>query len=353
MEQYHTLLNKILIEGSIKDEARANMPNTTSLFGYQIRYDLKEGFPILTTKKVSFKNIVTELLWFLKGDTNVKYLIDNGCNIWCEDSYNFYKKKIDENLRGSDDIILTFEEFCEKIKTTPKENLPKFKNYTLGSCGVQYGRLWRNLKGLNDNDEVIIIDQFKDLVEGLKTNPFSRRHIISAWNPFTLNDMSLNSCHALVQFNCRVLSYEERKEISGNFLTFTDVPKYYLDCQMYQRSGDVFLGICYNSASYSLLLHIIAKMCGMVAGTFIHTFGDVHIYENHLNQVNEQLSRNYNKYKIPSLVFSDSFNLKLNLYKETKNLNDFIDSLEINDFKLDGYESYPPIKAELSTGLIK
>lgn len=255
--------------GDWKNAARQNMPRTLSLFGEQIKFDLQEGFPLITTKKMYWKGIVTELLWFLKGDTNIKYLIDNGCNWWNEDAYNYYVKKCKEQSIE----YINFETFTHILQTKIQNNkivLPN--NYTLGDCGKQYGWLWRTwekpeiiedtstydsrLRRFGKAIKKNKIDQLKELIEGLINNPMSRRHILTAWNPATLDDMALNACHAFVQFNCRPLSREQRLDLylvkgqpSHVYANTTDedmdndhVPKYYLDCQLYQRSADSILG---------------------------------------------------------------------------------------------------------------
>lgn len=351
MKQYHKHLEDILHYGTRKEPARERMPGSISLFGYQNRYNLSEGFPILTTKKVNFKNIVVELLWFLRGDTNIKYLIDNGCSIWNEDAYNYYKKIVKKyNLRGNG---YTFEEFVHTLKKSKDHDIIGLDGsaYRLGDTGKQYPWLWRSW-GYTDKGDYSIqdqgyihyeksIDQVKELIEGLKSNPMSRRHIITAWNPATLDDMALNACHAFVQFNCRKVSDKIKREIyqyeysQGNKSYQT--PEYYLDCQLYQRSADMFLGVPYNIASYALLTEIVAKICNMIPGEFIHTFGDSHIYDNHIDQVKEILTRDVDKYKLPKLIIED----------DCKD----IDRLEIDMFGLQNYQSYPAIKAKLSTGL--
>lgn len=297
MKQYLTQLKYVLEHGVIKSPSRPNMPSTRSIFGYQKRYNLQEGFPILTTKKVFWKGIIVELLWFLTGKTNVKYLVDNNVLFWNGDSYSYYLKMVDKmeliteepawELLVDDPIQnklrkFTFEEFENILKTINYDDLPSYGKYKLGDCGIQYGKLWRNLKGLNGDDEIIMVDQFKDLIKSLINNPESRRHIISAWNPFTLNDMALNACHTLIQFNTRKLSQIERYEIYNNtkdrfelkqslgsylyddnyvqkdedgipdpigfylndeeqsYLDAKNIPKYLIDCQLYQRSGDIF-----------------------------------------------------------------------------------------------------------------
>lgn len=421
MQQYHQLLKEIKEKGTLKSAAREGMPGTISLFGYQMRFDLSKGFPLVTTKKVSFKNIVVELLWFLKGGTNVKFLIDNGCNVWNEDAYNYYKKMIkvfynrDEEPPFSllvDDPNqdrtreFTFEEFVENIKA---DRIAKYDTYKLGDCGKQYGWLWRNWERYEfKNGEVDIhdgiklpisgidkkvVDQLKELIEGLKENPMGRRHIITAWNPATLDDMALNACHAFVQFNCRPLSdaervklYDESKEQwlvrrslghfiypehyqpqyeddipdpigwelddeEKNYLDEQLIPQHYLDCQLYQRSADVVLGVPYNIASYALLTEILCKICNMVPGEFVHTFGDVHIYENHLQAVEEQLQRETKK--LPRLQFDDELLKVINENWYGNNIDRLIDELKISDFQLENYNPHPKLQNEtkLFTGL--
>lgn len=372
MIQYLELLKTIKEKGTYKAPARENMPGTTSLFGYQMRFDLQEGFPLLTTKKLSFKNIITELLWFLRGDTNIKFLVDNGCNIWNEDAYNYYLK-VCKIQKKEDWKILEYEDFIKAVKDNWIDS--SIENYTLGDCGKQYGWLMRNLKTLNGNDRVVIIDQIDELIKGLKANPMGRRHIVNNWNIGTLNDMALNACHAFIQFNCRSLSDKERVRLYGKVMSgkasrlvgdFKDInddstfflpkehveyldeykiPRYCLDCQMYQRSADVFLGVPYNIASYALLTEIIAKICNMAPGNFIHTFGDVHIYEDHLSSVEEQLTREPRE--LPKLKIKQNFKSTF----EEFGLDRFINNLDLSDFQLENYNPHSSIKAKLSTGL--
>jgi thymidylate synthase len=382
MYQYLDLLQTIKEKGTHKPPAREGMPSSLSLFGYQFRHDLQEGFPLLTTKKMFWKGVVVELLWFLRGDTNIKYLVDNGCNLWNEDAYNYYVKKCREENR-EDVGILQFEDFIELVKEGNLDST--IPNYKVGDCDNQYGKLWRSWEaGTNDglgnyyplgDNNCGYVDQIKDLIDGLKKNPMGRRHIITAWNPTTLDKMALNACHVLVQFNCRPLSDLDRKTLlserpewegqfanidedpSGDIMETIDevgIPKYYLDCQLYQRSADVFLGVPFNIASYALLAHIISRICNMVPGEFIHTFGDVHIYDNHMNAVNEQLTREPRK--LPKLVFSELVRWNciddggkpfepIELFKEGV-LGEW-------EFSIQGYNPYPKIKAELSTGMKK
>jgi len=372
MKQYLELAQKVLDEGTFKPAARENMPSTISLFGAQFRHKLSDGFPLLTTKKINFKNVVTELLWFMKGDTNIKYLVDNGCNIWNEDAYNYYKKL---NPTGA----MLFEEFVQRVKVTERKDFPpKNKSgYILGDCGKQYGWLWRSWEKFIYDDysswrapwqPTKPVDQLSELIEGLKTNPMSRRHIITAWNPATLDDMALNACHSFVQFNCRPVPFHKVAKLLGkNTLELTTenielinkdwenskLPKYYLDCQLYQRSADLMLGVPYNIASYSLLIHIICKITNMIPGDFIHTFGDVHIYEDHVDAIKEQLSRTPDI--LPNLYIYTEFWLTETHECGVGNFNSDLDALiqswYIEDFQFKNYNPQSSIKVKLSTGL--
>ena len=255
MKQYLTLLEHILKNGKLKHN-RTGI-DTISTFGYQTSYDISEYFPLLTTKKVNYKAIIAELLWFIKGDTNIKYLVDNNCNIWNDWPFDSYKKSPD--YKGE-----TLKEFAQKIKTDGEFA----KKY--GNLGPVYGKQWRDFNGF---------DQLKWVINEIKTNPDSRRLIISAWNPNDVSKMALPPCHSLFQF------YVQDGKLS---------------CQLYQRSADVFLGVPFNIASYSLLTYIIAKYTGLKPDKFVHTFGDLHIYVNHIEQVKTQLSRIPKK--LPKLI---------------------------------------------------
>lgn len=368
MKQYLELLKTIKEEGVYKPPAREGMPGSQSLFGYQFRHNLANGFPLLTTKKMFWKGVVVELLWFLRGDTNIKYLVDNGVNIWNEDAYNYYKKLLkSNNVEGSG---YTFDEFIQVIKEQGAISILVFEEdeYKLGDCGYQYGRVWRNWMyypyrvghiswdGFGGYEK---IDQIHNLIEGLKNNPESRRHIVTAIDPANDKNLALYWCHAMFQFNCRPLAFGQRYillEEQGatwdipvtdweSIFTKWKIPKYYLDCQLYQRSADAVLGVPFNIASYALLTHIIAKICNMVPGEFIHTFGDVHIYDNHKDAVNEQLSRIPDK--LPELI-----HMKTDAFWKGFDVAQF-NHLEHSDFQLSGYNPQSAIKAELSTGLKK
>lgn len=266
---------------------------TRSVFGYQTRYDLREGFPLLTTKKMYLRPIAEELLWFIKGDTNIKYLVDRNVKIWNEWPYEDFKKS--EDFNGE-----TLEEFVEKIKND--DDFAKKH----GNLGPVYGAQWRNF-----NNEGT--DQLMKLIDSLKNNPFSRRHIISAWNPSQVDEMALPPCHTLMQF-------------------YVSSDKKYLSCQLYQRSADTFLGVPFNIASYALLTCMLAQVCGYEPKEFIHTIGDAHIYKNHFDVVKTQIERE--PLPLPCLV----------LNKDIDNLFDF----KIEDIKLEGYQSHGPLKGKVS-----
>ena len=347
MKQYLNLLQNIIDNGREKESGRENMPNTIGLSKGIIEMDLQKGFPLLTTKKMYWKGIVHELLWFLHGDTNIKYLIDNDVNIWNKDAYRWYLKAI-SNLK-TDKEPLTIEEFVENIKEGNLDIAGIFR-YKLGDLGKVYGHQWRNQNG---------VDQISDCIESLQKNPYSRYHIIDAWNKADFPDMALPPCHLLYQFTVRPMTIEERRmiwneKVKGLMFMLTwgfgktendaldeqNVPKFFLDMNMYQRSCDTFLGVPFNLASMSLLLKIFARTCNMIEGVATWIGGDTHLYVDHIELAKEQISRE--SYELP----------KLFIKKELSNLNDILD-LRIEDFELVGYKSHPAIKAELFTGLKK
>ncbi|MBB3697886.1 thymidylate synthase [Flammeovirga yaeyamensis] len=263
MKQYHELLERILKEGAEKGDRTGT--GTRSVFGHQMRFDLSEGFPVLTTKKLHLRSIIHELLWFLKGDTNISYLTENGVRIWNEWA--------DEN----------------------------------GDLGPVYGKQWRSWAGADGE----VVDQISWLVNEIKTNPNSRRLVISAWNVGELSKMALMPCHALFQFY---------------------VADGKLSCQLYQRSADVFLGVPFNIASYALLTVMIAQVCDLEPGDFVHTLGDAHLYNNHIEQAELQLTRDFRT--LPTMAINP----------DVKDLFEF----KFDDFKLEGYDPHPHIKAEVS-----
>jgi len=263
MKSYLSLLQHIMEKGVLKSDRTGT--GTKSVFGYQMRFDLSEGFPVLTTKKLHLRSIIHELLWFIKGDTNIKYLNDNGVTIWDEWA--------DSN----------------------------------GDLGPVYGGQWRSWRGADGKS----VDQLSGLIDGIKKNPDSRRHIISAWNVGELDKMALPPCHAMVQF------YVANGKLS---------------CQLYQRSADVFLGVPFNIASYALFTMMVAQVCDLTPGEFIHTFGDAHIYTNHFDQVALQLSREPRV--LPQMVINN----------DVKSIFDF----KYEDFVLTGYDPHPGIKAPIA-----
>ena len=301
-------LCKNILDNGINKEDRTGV-GTKSIFGYQMKFDLNKGFPLLTTKKVNFNLVSSELLWFIKGDTNIKFLLENKNNIWNE--WAFKKWVESEEYNGPDMTnfghrTLVDEEFAKQYK----EQMKIFKEKVLtdeefsskyGDLGNVYGKQWRNFNG---------VDQLKNVIEQIKENPSSRRLIVSSWNPAEVDTMALPPCHSLFQF------YVNDGKLS---------------CQLYQRSGDVFLGVPFNIASYSLLTILIAKECNLGVGEFVHTLGDAHIYKNHFDQVNKQISRI--PYPLPSLKIND--------------FNSIFD-LNIEDVELLDYESHPFIKAPIA-----
>lgn len=292
MEQYHQLLKRILNEG-VKKEDRTGT-GTISVFGHQMRFDLNEGFPLVTTKKVHLKSIIHELLWFLKGETNIEYLVKNGVHIWDDWPYEKYRKS-DEYLGES------IKEFADKV-ATDKRFADKW-----GELGPVYGYQWRSWPTPDGGK----IDQIKQVIHQLKNSPDSRRILVSAWNVGYVDQMALPPCHTFFQF------YVANKKLS---------------CQLYQRSADVFLGVPFNIASYALLTMMLAQVTGLKPGEFIHTFGDAHIYMNHLDQVNEQLSRDFKP--LPEMKINQKVN---DLFEFT-----------FSDFELLNYNPHPAIKAPVA-----
>ena len=296
MKQYLDLLDKICREGVVRDDRTGT--GTKGIFGYQMRFDLSEGFPLLTTKRVFLKGVIYELLWFLKGDTNIKYLVDNGVHIWDSDAYRYYN------------------ELCVKHGVLPVD-MDTFlgalgvdspiDGYKFGDLNHVYGYQWRSWPKANGES----IDQIKEVINTIKNNPSSRRMIVSAWNVADVGSMALPPCHTMFQF-------------------FVAEGK--LSCQLYQRSGDVFLGVPFNIASYALMTMMIAKECGLQVGEFIHTLGDAHLYLNHLEQAAEQLSRDVRT--LP----------RMKLKGDNKSIFDYT----YDDFVLEGYDPHPAIKAPLS-----
>jgi thymidylate synthase len=291
MKQYLELCKTILEQGHIKDDRTHT--GTISYFGYQMRFDLSEGFPLLTTKKVHLKSILYELLWFIQGDTNIRYLALHDVKIWNEWPYETYKK-------SPDYLGETIDEFIEKIKTD--EEFAKKH----GDLGPVYGKQWRHF-GIDKYE----VDQLKNVIQEIRTNPNSRRLIVCAWNPLQNDQMELPPCHSLFQF------YVNDGKLS---------------CELYQRSGDVFLGVPFNIASYALLTMMVAKVCHLEPGVFVHTLGDAHIYSNHLEQIKLQMTREPRP--LPKMI----------IHRDTENIEDFV----FEDFELQDYHPYPAIKGKVA-----
>lgn len=295
MRQYLDLLDKICREGVVRDDRTGT--GTKGIFGYQMRFNLIEGFPLLTTKRVFLKGVIHELLWFLKGDTNIKYLADNGVHIWDSDAFRYYN----ELCVKHGVLPVDMDTFLSALGVESP-----IEGYKFGDLNHVYGYQWRSWPKANGES----IDQIKEVIDTIKKNPSSRRMIVSAWNVADVGSMALPPCHTMFQF-------------------FVAEGK--LSCQLYQRSGDVFLGVPFNIASYALMTMMIAKECGLEAGEFIHTLGDAHLYLNHLDQAAEQLSRDTRA--LPRMILAD---------------RDSIFDYTYEDFTLEGYDPHPAIKAPLS-----
>jgi len=286
MKAYHDLIHRVLAEGVHKEDRTGT--GTLSVFGHQMRFDLQAGFPMMTTKKLHLKSILHELIWFIRGETNIRYLCQNGVRIWDDWPYAKYKASGDfqgEDIRAFAARIAEDAAFAEKW----------------GELGPVYGHQWRSWPGPNG-----AVDQLKQVLEDLRRNPDSRRHIVSAWNPGYIDQMALPPCHAFFQFY---------------------VAEGKLSCQLYQRSADIFLGVPFNIASYALLVHFMAHDLGLEVGDFVHTLGDAHIYSNHLDQVKLQISREPRT--LPTLW----------LNPEVPSLFDFT----YDDVRLEGYDPHPHI----------
>lgn len=292
MKQYHDLMYRILNDGVHKEDRTGT--GTISVFGHQMRFPLSNGFPLITTKKVHLKSIIYELLWFLNGDTNIEYLAKNGVRIWDDWPYAKYKKSAQF---GGEDM----KQFAEKI-ATDAEFAKKW-----GDLGPVYGYQWRSWPTRDGRH----IDQISQIIDTIKNNPDSRRIIVNAWNVGEIENMALPPCHAFFQFY---------------------VAEGKLSCQLYQRSADVFLGVPFNIASYALLTMMVAQVCNLEPGDFVHTLGDAHLYSNHVEQAKLQLSREC--YPLPTLKINPN----------VKSIFDF----KYEDFELENYQSHPHIKAEVA-----
>ena len=335
---YQNLLKDILDNGIEKSDRTGT--GTISVFGRQIRHNMKDGFPLLTTKKMAWKSIVTELLWFLRGDTNIKYLIDNDCHIWDGDAYKKYCNQIPEY---SKQFTMSKEAYIDKIKTD-YEFAKKW-----GELGPIYSKQWRSWDAHNKYDiDPTPIDQIANLIHDLKTNPDSRRLMVSAWNVGELDQMVLPPCHYGFQLYTRELTSDEYVDLMvkkhGVILEGGDdtLPKRAISLMWNQRSVDTFLGLPFNIASYGLLLEIIAKEVNMIPDELIGNLGDTHLYSNHVEQAKEQIGRE--PFTLPKLKFADWYlNASIDIGFDRR-----IDASIPDDFTLENYQSHPTIKAPLS-----
>lgn len=313
-EEAYLDLCKQTLENGIRKEDRTNT-GTYSAFGYQMRFDLSEGFPLLTTKKVPFRLVVSELLWFIKGDTNIRYLVQNNNNIWNEWAFKNWVESADYHGPDMTDFgnrsqkDSAFHAIYQEQMNIFKEKILRDDNFAsdFGDLGSVYGKQWRAWK-TSQNET---IDQLKEVINSIRNNPDSRRHIVTAWNPEEIPNMALPPCHTLFQF------YVANGKLS---------------CQLYQRSADIFLGVPFNIASYALLTYLIAHECNLEVGEFIHTLGDAHIYTNHVEQVKTQLGRN--RRHLP----------QLNINKDKQSIFE----IELSDFELQDYNPHPAIKAPIA-----
>lgn len=313
MKQYLDLAQQILNNGFTKADRTG--VGTKSIFGHQMRFNLQEGFPLLTTKRVAFRLIKSELLWFLKGDTNIRYLLEHDNHIWDEWAFERYAKS--EDYKGPDMTNFgirsledeAFNEVYQAEMNAFREKVLSDDEFaeTYGSLGNVYGAQWRSWPSADGGT----IDQIANVIESIKNTPDSRRHIVSAWNPDEIEDMALPPCHTLCQFYV----------VDGK-----------LSCQLYQRSADVFLGVPFNIASYALLTHLIARETGLEVGEFVHTFGDAHLYLNHMDQIHKQLSRETRS--LPRLILNDD--------------KDSIFEFDVDDIEIVDYKPHKGIKAPIA-----
>jgi thymidylate synthase len=394
---YQYLLDCILSKGIEKKDRTGT--GTKSLFGYQIRHNMKDGFPLLTTKKMAWKSIVTELLWFLRGDTNIKYLVDNGCRIWDGDAYQNYCKNIDRETVNQGDTFLDtkrnitsvckrkeigtskkipiiiceyegcyIEEDCKKI-LTQEEFINKIKTddefaKKWGELGPIYGKQWRDWEP-SETYSYGCIDQIANLISELKTNPDSRRLMVNSWNVGELDQMVLPPCHYGFQVYTRELSLKERYELmkkldnwvsvhykepkTMEYMDSQNIPTRAISLMWNQRSVDTFLGLPFNIASYGLLLEIIAKEVNMIPEELIGNLGDVHLYNNHIEQAREQINRK--AFELPTLTITENnwyLHEKVKEHLGEKTFIEKIESYNIDCFTLNNYQSHPSIKAPLS-----
>lgn len=325
-KDYRDLISDIRLNGT---EKHTRAGDTLSVFGRTIRHKLSDGFPLLTLRKLYYRGIFYELLWFLKGDTNIKYLVDNNVHIWDADAYRFYKERFGEHK--------SMDEFLLAVCRGEKEG-----DYTYGDLGPVYGKQWRDWNG---------IDQIRQIIKTLKTDPDNRRLLCVAYNPSQIADMALPPCHVMFQFYTRELNNLDRNMwmvlnkpelnfkpslYSQEELDEKGIPRRALSIMWTQRSVDIMLGLPFNIASYALLCCMVARCCNMLSDEVIGSLGDTHIYKNQFGAVDKLLERDYTKFKLPKLVIKS----------DVKDIDDF----KFEDFELKGYESYPKLNIPLSVG---
>lgn len=321
-ESYHELLNNILQNGYLYDDPNRKGVQRLEIPSYTFKHKFSDGFPAITTKKLHYKNVVTELIWFLRGDTNIKYLVDNGCNIWNKDAYNYYLKFAKEY---EPDYVLDFYNFIDQIKVNTDEDV---RDHPTGLLGHVYGKQWRNFNG---------VDQISNLINGLISKPLGTEHIVNSWNASDLINMALPPCHYGFQVVVKPLTPIEQTNI-GYQHEFV----YGFELHWTQRSVDTFLGLPYNIASYATLALILEKITGYKALGIQGDLKKVHLYNNSLDAVKEQLSRDVNKYDKSNLLPFNSV-----IWNKYDNTNELLHNLFIDEFKLESYESYPAINVEM------
>lgn len=341
--EYHNLLNKILQEGYTYEDPNRKGISRIEIPSYTFRHEFKDGFPAISTKKLHYKNVVTELLWFLRGDTNIKYLVDNGCNIWNKDAYNYYLKlcKLEDSKPWLDK-----ESFISHIDP----NHPYFIDYHTGDLGKVYGHYWRDYDGF---------DQIKDVIDKMINTPMSSEVILTARNPNDKDNQALPCCHYGFQIVMRPLTLKERGDLntvnrlrSEQALNDLNIPKYGFELHWNQRSCDLFLGIPYNIASYATLALILEKITGHKALAIQGDLKKVHLYDNSLDAVKEQLSRDVNQYSKCEMTFhgeegTTMFDHYKDPFRKDIDLNRLFNTFRPSTFRLYNYESYPAINVEM------
>lgn len=344
---YHKLLQNIINQGFTYEDLNRKEVNRIQIPSYTFTHDFKDGFPAITTKKLYWKGVVGELIWFLRGDTNIKYLVDNNINIWNKDTYNYYKRF----YSGAGEVkLLTFEEWFEE----------RHSFMEVGYLGRIYGAQWRDWTNPYESNS---LDQISSLIKELKENPTGTKHIVTAWNPAELNNMALPPCHWSFEVLVEPISFKERVKIClGKYPSYSEneivfklndnvllCEKYQFTLKWHQRSVDTFLGLPFNIASYALLAQIIGKMTNMIPKSIIGDLSNVHIYEPHLEAVKAQLNRDMNHHSNCELIICDNWieMVETHLNNELTTMDDVLNETDIKDFRLENYKSYPKIPAEM------